>query len=190
MEYKFILFYNGREYFDNYIIIYNTETKEWKCEEFLKTEFLGNFYIHEREYTIHGKKYQFLTSENAFQSAKCKRSIDIPRFQNIKPGDAFRLGRSVELVDGWDSKKVNIMENIIREKFSSPNMKEKLLETENIYLIEHIHRDSFWADGGNGKGRNQLGLSLMKVRAEYGGFGKPNIPTEIITKLYGVIRTF
>jgi predicted NAD-dependent protein-ADP-ribosyltransferase YbiA (DUF1768 family) len=31
-------------------------------------------------------------------------------------------------------------------------------------LVEHATKDSYWADGGDGSGRNQLGITLMQVR--------------------------
>jgi hypothetical protein len=40
-----------------------------------------------------------------------------------------------------------------------------LLDTEDAELVEHTGNDSYWGDGGNGLGRNQLGKTLMKVRS-------------------------
>jgi predicted NAD-dependent protein-ADP-ribosyltransferase YbiA (DUF1768 family) len=40
-----------------------------------------------------------------------------------------------------------------------------LLATGEAKLIEHTHRDSYWGDGGNGKGKNRLGILLMRLRA-------------------------
>jgi predicted NAD-dependent protein-ADP-ribosyltransferase YbiA (DUF1768 family) len=31
-------------------------------------------------------------------------------------------------------------------------------------LIEHTVKDKYWADGGNGTGKNRLGFLLMKLR--------------------------
>lgn len=190
MIYEFILFYNGREYFDNYIIRYNTDTQKWECVEHFPTGFLGNFHPAKMQYTIQNKKYEFPTSENAFQSAKCKKESDIRRFQNISPGDAFKVGRSVDLRNDWENVKVPIMRDILREKFANNTLKQMLLNTKDAYLIEHTHRDKFWADANNGSGRNQLGHLLMQVREEYGGSPKPKIPNEIVKELYKKLDTF
>jgi predicted NAD-dependent protein-ADP-ribosyltransferase YbiA (DUF1768 family) len=32
--------------------------------------------------------------------------------------------------------------------------------------VEHTFKDKYWADGGNGTGKNRLGVLLMKLRAE------------------------
>lgn len=45
-------------------------------------------------------------------------------------------------------------------------MRGKLLETGEVRLVEHCARDSYWGDGGNGKGKNRLGVLLMRLRAE------------------------
>jgi predicted NAD-dependent protein-ADP-ribosyltransferase YbiA (DUF1768 family) len=39
-----------------------------------------------------------------------------------------------------------------------------LLSTGDRTLIEHTKNDSYWGDGENGTGINQLGITLMKVR--------------------------
>ncbi|MFC2585604.1 MAG: NADAR domain-containing protein, partial [Corynebacterium matruchotii] len=39
-----------------------------------------------------------------------------------------------------------------------------LLSTGDAYLIEHTKNDSYWADGGDGSGKNRLGEVLMAVR--------------------------
>lgn len=45
------------------------------------------------------------------------------------------------------------------------NIRLKLLETGDRKLIEHTDRDKFWGDGGNGEGKNRLGILLMKLRS-------------------------
>jgi O-acetyl-ADP-ribose deacetylase (regulator of RNase III) len=41
---------------------------------------------------------------------------------------------------------------------------DTLLSTGNDYLVEHTKNDSYWADGGDGTGKNMLGIILMEVR--------------------------
>jgi predicted NAD-dependent protein-ADP-ribosyltransferase YbiA (DUF1768 family) len=38
--------------------------------------------------------------------------------------------------------------------------------TGNAELVEHTTNDHYWADGGDGTGRNMLGVLLMELRAE------------------------
>lgn len=41
-----------------------------------------------------------------------------------------------------------------------------LLETGEDDLIEHTVKDRYWADGGDGSGKNRLGVLLMRLRSE------------------------
>ena len=55
----------------------------------------------------------------------------------------------------------------LRYKFTySQDLKQKLLETGNARLIESTNAEAFWSDGGDGSGRNMMGVLLMKVRGE------------------------
>lgn len=67
----------------------------------------------------------------------------------------------------WDLVKDAVMLTAVRAKFMQyPHLREWLLMTGDAELIEHTANDSYWGDGGDGSGRNQLGRTLMQVRAE------------------------
>ena len=52
-------------------------------------------------------------------------------------------------------------------KFSqNPEIAKELLATGDALLIEHTRNDDYWTDGGDGSGKNKLGLLLMQVREE------------------------
>ena len=62
------------------------------------------------------------------------------------------------------------MRTAVRAKFTQhADLKEILLGTGDEHLIEHTANDAYWADGGDGSGRNMLGRILMEVRAELAG---------------------
>jgi ribA/ribD-fused uncharacterized protein len=53
----------------------------------------------------------------------------------------------------------------LRLKFSlNPHLLELLLSTENRVIVEHTVNDSYWGDGGDGSGKNRLGIILMEIR--------------------------
>lgn len=57
------------------------------------------------------------------------------------------------------------MYKCVLEKFRQhADIKEILLGTDDAVLVEHTRNDSYWADGGDGSGKNMLGITLMKVR--------------------------
>jgi ribA/ribD-fused uncharacterized protein len=56
----------------------------------------------------------------------------------------------------------------LKLKFNThKELKIKLMDTDDKKLIEHTTNDSYWADGGDGSGKNRLGVLLMKLRAEF-----------------------
>ena len=67
----------------------------------------------------------------------------------------------------WRDAIAIIMRYAVREKFRQNTViMEDLLETGDSIIIEHTKNDSYWADGGDGTGKNMLGKILMEVRAE------------------------
>ena len=55
-------------------------------------------------------------------------------------------------------------QNKIRADWDLVKEKIELLKTGNAIIIEHTSNDFYWADGGDGTGKNRLGGLLMKVR--------------------------
>ena len=68
----------------------------------------------------------------------------------------------------WESSKNQIMLDICRLKFSFPDLKDKLEATKDAVLEEgNIWNDTYWGISlKTGKGRNNLGLILMRIREE------------------------
>ena len=60
-----------------------------------------------------------------------------------------------------------VMLDALCAKFSQhAELRETLLGTGDAELVEHTKNDSYWADGGDGSGKNMLGKLLEQVRAE------------------------
>ncbi len=130
--------------------------------------FLSNFWDCHVEYD--GRV--FSSVETAYQYSKCVTQEDKDRmFSTTKPGDSKRLSGKIKVRSDWDDVKLGIMEDLVRQKFTDPTLKKKLLETENLNLQEgNNYRgrvDQFWGvDLKTGEGENHLGKILMKVRDE------------------------
>lgn len=89
--------------------------------------------------------------------------------QIASPIDAALEGRNRQnpLRPDWEEVKDEVMLQTLRMKFSqNPEIAEELLATGDAILIEHTQNDAYWADGGDGSGKNKLGLLLMQVREE------------------------
>lgn len=82
------------------------------------------------------------------------------------PGKAKKVGRMIKLRKDWDSIKLEVMENGLRQKFRYPELREQLLSTGDQELIEgNWWGDIYWGVC-NGAGENNLGKLLMKIRNE------------------------
>jgi ribA/ribD-fused uncharacterized protein len=80
---------------------------------------------------------------------------------------AAQMGRDRKrkLRRDWESAKVGVMREAVDAKFRQhPELGALLLGTGDAKLVEHTENDDFWGDGGDGKGKNQLGRILIAVR--------------------------
>jgi len=82
------------------------------------------------------------------------------------PGQAKRLARKAPLREGWDAMKEDVMYKCLLYKFRHPELKAKLLATNDIEIVEENNwGDRYWGVC-DGVGENRLGKLLMRVRDE------------------------
>jgi ribA/ribD-fused uncharacterized protein len=109
------------------------------------------------------------TTEHYFQAQKFPGD---PAYQEQirqapSPMIAARLGRSRKhpLRPDWEQVKDAVMLTALRAKLAQhPSLANLLRSTGDAVLVEHTANDAYWADAGDGSGRNQLGLLLMQIR--------------------------
>ncbi len=110
------------------------------------------------------------TVEHYFQASKFDDFHVRDRIKLLEsPMDAAKEGRNRnnKLKEQWEDIKNNVMYKGLKAKFlQHPGFKKVLLETGNKIIVEHTVNDNYWADGGDGSGKNMLGLLLMRVREE------------------------
>ena len=109
---------------------------------------------------------EFPSLAHAFQASKTlDRDVQILIRDAATPRAAQKLGGSAPLVDGWDDKKLDIMERLIEDKFAQNfALKLKLLMTGNAELVETAWRNPFWGITNKHGAENNLGKLLVKVR--------------------------
>ena len=117
---------------------------------------------------IKGKEWP--TTEHYFQGQKFAGTEHEEEIRKLaSPMIAARMGRNrkLPLRKDWESAKDGIMREALEAKFTQhPELRELLLNTGDAVLVEHTTNDSYWGDGGDGSGRNRLGLLLMEVRTQ------------------------
>lgn len=126
-------------------------------------------------FCIHWRGKPFFTSEHAYHWSR----FDLPEGRGIllqdcvqraaSAHDAFKFAqdnKSKQRKD-WDTIKVDVMRDILREKAAQHEYVARKLEaTGDRELVEDSWRDDFWGWGEHRNGRNMLGKLWMEVRAE------------------------
>ena len=127
----------------------------------------SNFSRHPFE--LDGK--QWLTTEHYFQAQKFPGNEAYQEKIRLEksPMVAARLGRSraQPIRADWEQVKDELMKTALLAKFrQNKDILAILLSTGDAHLVEHTKNDRYWGDGGDGSGKNKLGLLLMEVREE------------------------
>lgn len=108
------------------------------------------------------------TTEHYFQAQKFAGTSHEEEIRQItSPMIAARMGRDRKpLRIDWETAKDDVMREALHAKFTQHGKRrELLLSTGAAPLIEHTKNDRYWADGGDGTGRNRLGELLVELRA-------------------------
>ena len=116
------------------------------------------------EVTLDGIPYPSV--EAAYQAAKTLLPEERQKIlAATTPAEAKRLGKTVTLRPDWDEVKVQVMQDLLEQKFQQPKYRDFLLSTGRGNLVEENGwGDVFWGTV-NGVGQNQLGLLLMSIRS-------------------------
>ena len=110
------------------------------------------------------------TNEHFFQAWKFPSSEHARIAALPTPGQSKREGRKAQLCWNWDSIKNEVMLTGLKEKFKIPELREKLINTGTIQLIEgNTWHDNYWGNCTCPKcchitGKNTLGSLLMQLR--------------------------
>lgn len=110
------------------------------------------------------------TSEHYFQAQKFAGTPYETKVRKAQgPKEAARIGRDKAnpLRRDWESVKENVMYDVLKAKFTQHHdLKAILLSTGDATLVEDSPVDWYWGCGANGRGKNRLGVLLMRLRDE------------------------
>jgi N-glycosidase YbiA len=125
--------------------------------------YLSNFAV---AYFFDKKGREWKSTEHYYQAMK---STDWNDQKNIRlaatPYKSKQLGKKVKLRPDWEEVKEAVMMDALLYKFSQNEvLRIRLLRTGNAMLVEgNTWGDRYWGVC-DGKGKNRLGICLMKVR--------------------------
>ena len=112
--------------------------------------------------------HQWTTSEHYFQAQKFVNTDYFDIIKNAKtPREARILGRrrKFQIREDWEEVKDDVMRKALFAKFSqNKDIKDILISTDNIKLIENSPFDYYWGCGLDNSGLNRLGSLLMELR--------------------------
>lgn len=128
--------------------------------------FLSNFVYVPGGIWIPNETFRYRDVERAYQASK---TFNIEQRIEIRdaatPGKAKRLGRLVTIRSDWDEIKIDVMTDLLCQKFTYPEFKQRLIDTGDAVLIEgNTWNDTFWGMC-KGLGENNLGKILMIIRS-------------------------
>ncbi len=106
-------------------------------------------------------------AESAFQASKLMDNTERKRFVSYSRDKARMVGSRITPYEGWEDKKLTVMETLLKEKFLQyPELRRKLLETGERKLIAGNKKgQTFWGtDLTTWEGQNHLGEILMNIR--------------------------
>lgn len=112
------------------------------------------------------------TSEHAFAAAKTRDAAAIAAIRAADdPARAKAIGRAAPYVDGWESEKFQVMDEVVTAKFDhNPELARRLVGTQGALLVEgNTWHDQVWGSCSCEEhraipGGNALGVILMAVR--------------------------
>ena len=126
-----------------------------------ENRFLSNFY----PCMVRMEGIEYPSVEHAYQAAKTLNVAEREEIVSLTAGQAKRRGYRVTLRADWESIKLGIMEDLVRQKFNDRILRDMLLATEGDLIEGNDWGDKFWGVC-DGEGENWLGKILMKVRSE------------------------
>ena len=112
----------------------------------------------------------YTSVEHAYQASKTLNKDERKEIQQARTANvAKKFGRQVTLRDNWEIIKEDVMLEFLRQKFSFPELREKLGATGRRELIEgNYWHDCYWGvcycNKCLGVGQNKLGNQLMFIR--------------------------
>jgi len=115
---------------------------------------------------------EFPTVEHAYQAAKTLEPSEREKIRGASTPDlARKMGRKLAKRPDWPEVKVEIMRDLVWQKFKNhPNLSKLLLASGDVELVEgNTWHDNFWGDClcprcSASPGQNWLGRILMEVR--------------------------
>ena len=131
----------------------------YEANAFLSNWYPASIFLKEKIWPSSEHYYQAQKLAGTQNEELCRR-MESPRL-------AFEFTRRPEIPvrKDWEDIKVDVMRDAVHAKFTqNPELKEMLLATNDLEIVENSPNDNFWGIGEDGNGKNMLGILLMETR--------------------------
>lgn len=129
-------------------------------------QFLSNFYhapIKDRDGNIWPSVEHYYQAQKTNDPAIREKIRLLPTARDSKI-----FSKSLNAPKDWEANNMDVMIRALKAKFTqNPELREKLLATDDRPLIHYGPWDSFWSTGKDGSGQNQHGKLLMALRKHF-----------------------
>lgn len=127
-----------------------------------QNQFLNNFYA--IPISIDGRAH--LSVGHAYAACKATTAEQKVRIANMGSArEVLAFQKTLRGPEDWYRNRVEVMRELLAQKFNIPAMRDKLLATGDQELIYGNSPDEFWGiNERTGKGENVLGKLLMETR--------------------------
>ena len=128
---------------------------------------LSNMYDCEIEFMGH----KFKSVENAYMFAKRPNDSEwLNKCLSLSPGDVKKASRLITVREDWESVKLSVMYELLKQKFTQEPFRTDLLNTRGENIVEgNRWNDTFWGvdvKATPNVGENWLGRLIMDIRTK------------------------
>lgn len=112
-----------------------------------------------------GDVNEFISIQHIFQYFKTFDLECREMLMSMKdPADVYNFGQKTLKRHDWHHQKYFLMQRFLKNKFSSPEMKQKLINTGNGIIVMYNKVSDYWGIV-DGIGNNVYGKQLMELRS-------------------------
>lgn len=115
--------------------------------------------------------HKFKSVENAYMFAKRPNDVEwLNKCLSMSPGDVKKASRFISVREDWESVKLSVMYELLKQKFTQEPFRTDLLNTGGENIVEgNRWNDTFWGvdvKATPNVGENWLGRLIMDIRTK------------------------
>ncbi|MEK9156903.1 MAG: NADAR family protein [Patescibacteria group bacterium] len=140
-------------------------------EKIVSPQVFSRFFSAFSAHPITYKDITYKTVEHAYHAQRYtdpKIVYDIVDSQTPEQAwEASQRHKAFQIPD-FNERKLAVMEELFRAKLNQhADVRQALFDSGDALIVKHEPKDSWWGDGPDGSGRNEMGKLWMRLRDEF-----------------------